>query len=82
MNLNKKLFNKDDLELVKRLEDIQDPRQPPVTIGNVVMLNSGGPKMMVVDIASNDIVTGAWVNEGKVEEMEFPRSCVHRVPLI
>jgi uncharacterized protein YodC (DUF2158 family) len=79
--LNSKLFHRKDLKLVKRAEEFQDPRQPPLTIGNVVMLNSGGPKSMVVDITP-DTVTVAWTNDGEVHEHEFPIQCVHRVPMV
>lgn len=51
--------------------------EPPVGIGSVVRLNSGGPRMLVVDIEGDD-VTVAWRATGKTHESVLPLPCVHR----
>lgn len=56
--------------------------EPPLTIGDWCKLNSGGPKMLVVDFDINNVVC-AWeeynYNERLVRERKFPRVCVYRV---
>jgi uncharacterized protein YodC (DUF2158 family) len=63
-------------------EFINDDREPPLRIGDIVRLNSGGPRCLVVDFSDSTVVV-AWrdPNQGIVER-EFPRDCFHRVPLI
>jgi len=54
--------------------------EPPFAIGNIVMLNSGGPKMMIVENHDADRVTAAWLDEtGQPYESSFPRVALHRV---
>lgn len=55
------------------------PNDPPLRIGDVVRLLSGGPKMIVVDFDGSRIVA-SWLNkDGTAEEHSFPSHCVHRV---
>lgn len=48
-------------------------------IGDVVTLNSGGPRMLVVDL-NGDRVTVSWKDAaGCAVEREMPRVCVSKV---
>lgn len=54
-------------------------REPSFRIGDLVRLNSGGPRMMIVDVHANS-VTAAWRDkDGHALERAFPISCVYRV---
>jgi hypothetical protein len=68
-------FSLSDLVLVAPASDFNDPREPPLVIGNRVRLNSGGPVMLVVGVDA-DLITAAWPGG----EAVFPRPCVLRVP--
>lgn len=50
----------------------------PDFIGDVVVLNSGGPTMLVVDI-DGECVTVAHRHAGIVYEHKFPRPCLTRL---
>ena len=53
-------------------------REPQFRIGDMVRLNSGGPRMMIVDVNRNS-VTAAWRDEdGHALEHSFPVACVRR----
>jgi len=78
MGLRRAVFPLDRLVVVGRLEDFHDSREPPLTIGNRVFLNSGSPPMMVVDICGDNVVTAFRGRDGKIVEYEFPAICVHR----
>ena len=55
------------------------PVDPTVSIGDWVMLGSGGPFMLVVDLAGPDRLIAAWRNEDSTfQEDTFPRACVPR----
>jgi uncharacterized protein YodC (DUF2158 family) len=70
------------LELVARSEEFQDDREPPLSIGNVVRLNSGGPRTLVVDLPDEKSLTISWRDpEGSVQEASLPRDCFHRIDL-
>jgi uncharacterized protein YodC (DUF2158 family) len=71
-------FRTDHLSLVAKAESFQDPREPPLRIGDWVQLNSGGPRSLVVD-ATTDKITLAWKSGTKIAECVFPRTCIHRV---
>jgi uncharacterized protein YodC (DUF2158 family) len=67
------------LRLVASSDEYQDDREPPLRLGDVVQLNSGGPLSLVVDIRDCNTVTIAWRdNKDLAEEAELPRLCVHR----
>jgi uncharacterized protein YodC (DUF2158 family) len=73
-------FRIGDLKLVAPCEQFQDVRQPPLRLGDVVRLNSGGPASLVVDLSLGDKVTISWCDTSrKAREIEIPRACVHRV---
>lgn len=54
------------------------PYEPPLAIGNVVALNSGGPHSVVVDLDGAS-VTVAWRDGDDCHEMTAPAACFHRV---
>ncbi len=59
-----------------RLVYSPDPRRSlPGRIGDLVELNSGGPKMLVVDILENKL-TCAWVNHNIIDEDDFSPVCL------
>ena len=79
----RKFFKAKDLVKIdnSHILDMQ-ARDRPLGIGDVVILNSGGPNMMVVDI-EDDRVTTAWTyGAGKVQEAEWPSVCLHRIFLV
>lgn len=79
MKLFRRTFLADELKLVFIAESYQDSREPPLFTGNYVRLNSGGPRLMVVDTTDNS-VTVAWRDrDGVVHEHDFPPVCVHRI---
>jgi len=71
-------FRTDHLSLVAKAESFQDPREPPLRMGDWVRLNSGGPRSLVVD-ATTDKITIAWKSGDKIAECVLPRDCIHRV---
>ncbi|MCH7540338.1 MAG: hypothetical protein IH999_08085 [Proteobacteria bacterium] len=71
------------LELVHRSEKFHDSSDSLLRIGDVVMLNSGGPKAVVIDIPDPATVTISWREKNdRVVEYEFPRDCVHRIRVL
>jgi uncharacterized protein YodC (DUF2158 family) len=59
---------------------LDDLREPPLRIGNVVMLNSGGPRMMIVDFDNLGNVCVSWrESTGATLELVIAGVCVHRV---
>lgn len=63
-------------------EEPLNPNEPPLRLGNVVRLNSGGPTCMVVDFGADTDIVVAWLDENAAaREWTFPRTCVHRVSL-
>jgi uncharacterized protein YodC (DUF2158 family) len=63
MSLIKRNFNPNSLISLGTSEDFNDPREPQLTIGNVVMLNSGGPPMLVVDFWEEMRTPGIFQDE-------------------
>ncbi len=51
--------------------------EAPINLGDHVMLNSGGPVMLVVDVEGEN-VTASWRTGSGIQEATFPRACVHR----
>ena len=81
MSLWQRRINASDLVRVHSVEFFADCREPPLSLGNFVRLNSGGPIMMVVD-RDEPFVVVAWRDrEGRTHEHCFPAPCVHRVPI-
>lgn len=66
------------MRLIKRAEEFRFDGEPPIGLGDVVRLNSGGPASLVVDITEASVVV-AWRDGGDVVEYRFPTPCVHRV---
>ncbi|MDP1630200.1 MAG: DUF2158 domain-containing protein [Caulobacter sp.] len=77
---NNRRFSAKAITRVARADSFHDAREPALRIGDVVQLNSGGPAMLVVDF-EDDSVVAAWRTANGVEEVEFPKPCVHRVLL-
>lgn len=67
----------ESLRLVARGSQQQCVHEPPVGVGTVVRLNSGGPRMLVVDVGGEDVMVSWRTSEG-VQETTLPRVCVHR----
>ncbi len=65
------------MHLVNRSEDFRRPGEPPIRIGDIVELNSGGPPMLVVDV-DNRIITVGWRDGELIREGWLPEPCVHR----
>lgn len=71
-------FRADDLVVVATAESFRVPGEPELRIGDVVMLNSGGPVGLIVDTDGSNIVF-SWRVDGKTYEMESSAACFHRV---
>ena len=64
-------FNKSDLRLVrKRIEP-----SLPIIAGAAVMLNSGGPNMLVQNIVNN-ICECVWICNETIAFHSFPTACL------
>ena len=74
------IFSSTRLRLVAKSESFHDDREPPLRIGDVVRLNSGGPAAIIVDVSSD--VTISWRDDSRTHEHAFPRACVHRLGVI
>jgi hypothetical protein len=79
MNLRGKGVNASDLVSLATAESFADGREPSLSLGNFVKLNSGGPTMVVVDIMGHAAMFAWRDHSGKVFERSFPLACVHRV---
>jgi uncharacterized protein YodC (DUF2158 family) len=51
-----------NLILVASAESFRDQREPPFRLGDVVCLNSGGPRYIIVDLDESS-VTVSWRGE-------------------
>jgi hypothetical protein len=68
------------LQLVAAGEEFHDDREPPLSLGNVARLNSGGPAGLVVGFPERNTLTLAWRDSaGNSHEANLPRPCVHRI---
>lgn len=76
--MKKRPIKASDLRRIGKAEDYRDGREPPLRIGDVVTLNSGGPTCLLVDI-DGDAVTIAWRDGPHVEEATLPEACIHRI---
>lgn len=66
--------------LVARAEDYADTREPPLRLGDIVRLNSGGPACLVVDLAASHQITVSYrVQNGRIAELTVPAACINRV---
>lgn len=73
-------FPEKHLIVIRSAESFRDPREPPLFTGNFVTLNSGGPRMLVVEECDAERVVVAWRDvSGAVHEQQFPRVCLHRI---
>ena len=55
----------------------------PLRVGDIIELNSGGPRMLIVDIAAAGTIIAAWRDSsGMASEGSFLGRCVHRIDLI
>jgi uncharacterized protein YodC (DUF2158 family) len=71
------------LVLIASGEQFQDDREPPLHIGDVVQLNSGGPRLLIVDSPDDKTLTISWRDsEGSILEDTLPRGCVHRIDIM
>jgi hypothetical protein len=66
------------MKLIAEASSFDDPREPPLIMGNYVQLNSGGPTLLVVEEAGKDVVV-AWRTASEIREGVFPRGSLHRV---
>lgn len=78
MSFHTQSFPPDFLSLIAKAESFQDPREPPLRLGDWVQMNSGGPRSLVVDI-EGDCFTVAWRTADRIIESVLPRACIHRV---
>ncbi len=77
--LNRRKYDPDTLVLIAKAEDYANVLEPPLRLGDIVSLNSGGPQAMVVDIGKSEGITVAWRGgEGTSQEASFPAACLHR----
>jgi hypothetical protein len=71
-------FRISDLEIVQSAESFYRQGEPPIGIGDQVILNSGGPIGLVVDAPSEANVVVAWPVNGAIVERQLSTACVHR----
>ena len=75
-------FKASRLKLIAPREQFQDDREPPLRLGDVVRLNSGGPACLVVDLPYPKAAILSWDDKnGENHECALPCDCVHRVRL-
>ena len=78
--LNRRKYDPDTLVLIAKAEDYANVLEPPLRLGDIVSLNSGGPQAMVVDIDSSEGIAVGWRDgEGTPQEASFPAACLHRL---
>jgi uncharacterized protein YodC (DUF2158 family) len=54
--------------------------KPELTVGDVVILNSGGPQMTITFIRNYcNNATCKWINNEKQQQAEFPLACLTKV---
>jgi uncharacterized protein YodC (DUF2158 family) len=81
MSLKRRAIKTRDIELVCTAESFRSPYEPPLRLGNVVRLNSGGPPMLVVDVECNAVIVAWRDSAGGAFERRYPTDCVHRAPI-
>jgi hypothetical protein len=71
-------FKSDRLQLLASSEEFQSRHEPPLRLGDVVRLNSGGPVCLVVDLPNINDVTVSWRDSRELAvECTLPRPCLH-----
>jgi hypothetical protein len=75
-------FKAEHLKLIADSEQFQDYREPPLRLGDIVRLNSGGPQCLVVGLPDFKSVEISWRDDQGTHETSFPRACLHRVRLL
>lgn len=74
------VYDSSTIVLVASRDEFQSPHEPPLALGDIVSVNSGGPKMMVVDLNGDGIAVVSWRDgEGVPQELSIPLACLHRV---
>ena len=82
-SLHDRVFKCDRLKLIARADEFQDSREPPLCLGDVVQLNSGGPNCLVVDLEDGNTGTISWRDSsGTPQELPIPLACVHRIDVV
>ena len=79
--LHSRSFSLSQLRRVKSADEFRIPGEPPLGVGDCVMLNSGGPLGLIVDILGGDHVVVAWHIRSSIIERTLPAVCVHRSKL-
>jgi hypothetical protein len=74
MRAHRKSFQADELVLVRSAPPADDP---PLTVGDLCVYNSGSPALLVVD-CNDEAVTFSWQTDNEVHEHSLPRACVRR----
>ena len=73
-------FDSNAITLVAASEDFQRQHKLPLQLGDIVSLNSGGPRMMIVDLdGDGGSAVSWWGADGATQEMSIPLACLHRV---
>lgn len=72
----RKKVSAEHLMVLATSESLQDSREPQLTIGDLVVLNSGGPVSLIVG-ETEDKFTVAWQYE-QVYEYTAYKACFHR----
>ena len=81
--IERKRFSIKDLIIINHAEDFRDAREPPLRIGDIVRLNSGSPRWLIVDLDGQGNVTVSWrADDGEIQEHTLPELCVHRTSLL
>lgn len=75
--MRKAIFRSDEIRLVARF----DPSMSPLSFGDRVQLNSGGPLGLVVDVVGDALLVIAWRESATISESVLPRPCLRRLPL-
>lgn len=72
--MKRRKFHARDLRLVVPAPPADSP---PLGVGDLCTLNSGGPSFLIVDVEADRVVV-AWPHEGVTVERSIPRACVRR----
>ena len=73
MGIKFRQFSTKLLKLVKRRES----HCRPLIVGDRVMLNSGGPTMLIVDTSELDRVAASWIDaDGTMSELDISPDCL------
>lgn len=79
MGFRQQIFRASDLVRVDPSESFEHLQVPPLSTGDYARLNSGSPRLLVVD-ADETTLTVAWRDEGGIVcERTLPRPCLYRL---